>query len=958
MASTIVARLPFSCVDSPLLNFHKSGLAMRLLHLNNHGELCWAKQFYENEPAYAILSHTWEADSVEVNFKDLMEGTSKSKPGYRKIQFCAAQAARDGLKYFWVDTCCIDRSNSTELTEAINFMFRWYRTAAQCYVYLSDISTHGNGKDHIDAQLRKSLWFTRTWTAQDLIAPPVVKFFSQEGELLGDKKLFEQQLHEITGIAIKALQGSPLSQFSVAERMSWAEKRMCKREEDRAYSLLGIFGVTMPLIYGEGRENAIRRLREAIGNKRRFEKLVNNQPAYIKYQKGLLGPSQISTPSVKRFKRRPHISAPDSGYAQPAEELSTNGSLYSHPLAVSEFRILILESGLIGSTIVGHICEVSLLDPPEYYALSYVWGQEPAIHPAVINDKTHLIRPNLYHALQRIRPPMGQLNIWVDSICINQLDDSERNAQVRQMATIYSKARSVFVWLGEEDSSSKVGLKFADQVVLTDLMWTKLWWEQYGLIALAQILDRPWFRRGWVLQEAAFSATSIIYCGDHQINMCHFSMALSMVRVGLSTTPFALSHTASMFSTAILTNYHESPAVRLLDTIKGSFTKSADGKILNRRMSLETVVDLSKFSETSDPRDTVYALLNLANDITTSSQPNQSDAIVPDYGKSVLDVFMDFVLHCCSRSRSLDVICRPWAPTSSSIADPRSKNNPFGNYIQELPSWIASRDNLPFGDPSRRLNYRLHGKPLVGGSLKRIYNAHYGSGPQVSVRRNKDGACNGSLDVMGLVLGEIAQRSTRLANAILTKECLQLLGTIAFKPHLTLMSLSDTIWRTVCADRDGKGEPAPRAYRLAMLNLLQISSEIPETGDSTNLLDHISSIDIEELLDTDIPLYAREFLVVVRDVIWNRRTFRSKTNNPTSSPLVGLIPQNAKVGDQICILYGCSVPVVLRRRLGSNKEVYWQLIGDAYVHGIMDGEAIRDTLPETLISTQTVFEIR
>ncbi|PQE24952.1 hypothetical protein CJF32_00007294 [Rutstroemia sp. NJR-2017a WRK4] len=922
---------------------------MRLLHLNNHGELSWAKQFYETEPAYAILSHAWEADSEEVSFKDLMEGTSKSKPGYRKIQFCASQVARDGLKYFWVDTCCIDRSNSTELTEAINFMFRWYRTAAQCYVYLSDVSTYGNGKDHVDAQLRKSRWFTRTWSAQDLIAPKVVKFFSQEGELLGDKKSLERQLHEITGIPIEALQGAPLSQFTTAERMSWVGKWMSRREEDGAYSLIGIFDVSMPIIYGEGRKNAFRRLQGAIQHGERFDKRVNDQQAGIKHIR-----------LVPEASHKPYISAPDFGLARPAEELSTKELSYSRPLTISEFRIFILEPGFIGSPIIGHIQEFNLIDAPAYYALSYVWGQEPAIHPVVINDKTQLIQPNLYHALQRIRLPIGQLYIWVDSICINQLDDSERNAQVRQMATIYSKASSVFIWLGEEDSSSKAGLEFAFQISTTNLIWTVSLWKEYGFIALAQILNRPWFRRGWVLQEAAFSATSTIYCGDRQIYMDHFDMAVDMIRARLSTTQLALGNPASMFSTrrAILTNYHESPAVRLLDTIKSSFMKSVDGQIILRRMSLETVVDLSKYSETSDPRDTIYALLNLANDITTSSGPDQSDAIIPDYGKSVLDVFVDFVWHCCSRSGSLDVICRPWAPTLSSIADSRVKNNRTGNYIQELPSWIASRDKLSFGDPSRRLNYRLHGKPLVGGSLKRIYNAHYRSIPQVSVRRNDDGTCNGSLKVRGFVLGEVAQRSTRLANAILTKECLQLLGTIVFKPHVTRMSLPDTIWRTVCADRDGKGEPAPRSYHLALLNLLQINSEIPEAGDSINLLDHISSIDIEEVLDTDIPLYVREFLVVVRDVIWNRRTFRSTTNNSKSSPLVGLIPQNAKVGDRICILYGCSVPVVLRRHLGFNQEVYWQLIGDAYVHGVMDGEAIRDASPETLKSMETVFEIR
>jgi hypothetical protein len=142
-------------------------------------------------------------------------------------------------------------------------MFRWYRNAAKCYVYLTDISTN----DHIDlclqpweAALRKSRWFTRGWTLQELIAPPSVEFFCSNGRRLGDKKSLEQQLHEITGIAVPALQGDALSEFDVNERMSWARDRETKHPEDRVYSLLGIFSIHMPLIYGEGMFNALSRL--------------------------------------------------------------------------------------------------------------------------------------------------------------------------------------------------------------------------------------------------------------------------------------------------------------------------------------------------------------------------------------------------------------------------------------------------------------------------------------------------------------------------------------------------------------------------------------------------------------------------------------------------------------------------------------------------------------------------
>ena len=242
---------------------------MRLLQLKTNGEFSLTKDLINNIPPYAILSHTWGNDDEEVTFKDLAESSRNTKAGYRKIQFCAEQAARDGLQYFWVDTCCIDKSNNTELSEAINSMFRWYCNAAKCYVYLSDVSTDDHNRNNLSFRLwetafRKSRWFTRGWTLQELIAPPSVEFFSLEGKLLGDKKSLERQVHEVTGLAIGALQGNTLFEFSVAERMSWAEKRETKREEDMAYSLLGIFDVHMPLIYGEGMKNAFRRLREEI----------------------------------------------------------------------------------------------------------------------------------------------------------------------------------------------------------------------------------------------------------------------------------------------------------------------------------------------------------------------------------------------------------------------------------------------------------------------------------------------------------------------------------------------------------------------------------------------------------------------------------------------------------------------------------------------------------------------
>jgi hypothetical protein len=245
---------------------------MRLLQQNETGEFGFTKDLVGDDqiPPYAILSHTWGSDTSEITFEDLTNGTSKHKAGYGKIRFCGEQAGRDGIQYFWIDTCCINRANHTELSQAVNSMFRWYRNAARCYVYLSDVSSPPfDTSDDVHPRLweqdfRKSKWFTRGWTLQELLAPRSVEFFSREGQRLGDKRSLSQQIHEITGIAHSALQGAQLSQFSVDERLSWIARRQTKLEEDKAYSLLGIFDISMSLIYGEGREKAFKRLRKKI----------------------------------------------------------------------------------------------------------------------------------------------------------------------------------------------------------------------------------------------------------------------------------------------------------------------------------------------------------------------------------------------------------------------------------------------------------------------------------------------------------------------------------------------------------------------------------------------------------------------------------------------------------------------------------------------------------------------
>ncbi|KAK5709347.1 hypothetical protein LTR17_019860 [Elasticomyces elasticus] len=240
---------------------------MRLLKCAEDGTISLTTHFDTDRlPAYAILSHTWGADEDEASFEDVVNDEwSKRLLGAKKIQFCAEQAKSDGLEYFWVDTCCINKASSSELQEAINSMFDWYRKARVCYVYLTDVLACDKRDEEypiarVMADFRRSRWFTRGWTLQELLAPYRVEFYSIEWTKLGTKQELRQHIVDVAALPPPVLNGLPLNQFSVRDRLVWGASRCTKRSEDAAYSMFGIFGVSMPLLYGEGKTRAFRRL--------------------------------------------------------------------------------------------------------------------------------------------------------------------------------------------------------------------------------------------------------------------------------------------------------------------------------------------------------------------------------------------------------------------------------------------------------------------------------------------------------------------------------------------------------------------------------------------------------------------------------------------------------------------------------------------------------------------------
>ncbi|KAL5614562.1 hypothetical protein BROUX41_004665 [Berkeleyomyces rouxiae] len=223
---------------------------MRLLNTLTHR---LSEFSHGNIPEYAILSHVREPD--DPSLQDLVSGTASTYRGYRKISGSCRQAQEDGYEWIWIDSVCIDQTSPSDISEFINSCYCWYQDATVCYVYLGDVPRFYFG----DSQ-----WFERGWTLSELIAPRDVEFYAADWTEIGTKSSLETELCHITGIRAEVLRGTAaLATCSVAERLSWAARRYTSRPEDEAYCLIGLFGINMTIMYGEGRK-AWTRLQELI----------------------------------------------------------------------------------------------------------------------------------------------------------------------------------------------------------------------------------------------------------------------------------------------------------------------------------------------------------------------------------------------------------------------------------------------------------------------------------------------------------------------------------------------------------------------------------------------------------------------------------------------------------------------------------------------------------------------
>ena len=453
---------------------------------------------------------------------------------------------------------------------------------------------------------------------------------------------------------------------------------------------------------------------------------------------------------------------------------------YQHePLSLNpeddQIRLLILRPGEIEDIIRCRflVLRLSDLKAKPYEALSYYWGTELADHGIEIENRKRRdtaassqkfpIRPNLRKALTHLRDKKREIVLWVDALCINQEDEKEKTMQVQKMARIYSKAHRVLIWLGPSASTLESSIKkceeavdFIDEILSLASFDAKVKDEESTSKwdALVELMRCDWFSRRWVVQELALARDATLHYNGKVINWKDFADAVAIFATRFDSIKQLFLHSREFdHNVEHLGDLHALGAAQLIDVTANHFRRSSEAPDdLERLSSLEALVSrLLKF-EASDPRDTVYALLSIykekhsleGSSSQTSSSLLVSDStypqnkLVPDYEKHIVQVFRDFTEYCVSTSRSIDIICRHWAPsgwnrtaTFKELRIKKKKKEKKQNINPKIPSWIPLLTNSPFGAPRHDQHSRVNGDSLVGYPDRKCYNASGGMEPEV-----------------------------------------------------------------------------------------------------------------------------------------------------------------------------------------------------------------------------------
>jgi hypothetical protein len=668
-------------------------------------------------------------------------------------------------------------------------------------------------------------------------------------------------------------------------------------------------------------------------------------------------------------------------------------------LADDQLRLLLLQPGKPEDGIVCFMIVESLRKArKKYQALSYHWGSASPdnatnqidIYPRpksvsdVVGVKTrtdvkHLwIHDNLFSALRHLRLEDEPTLIWVDAICMNQTEsedgEEEVKQQVRRMGDIYNSAYSVCVWLGAGSPQTDRAMKFIEDMVILDKFDNMVQSQDYkeDWLALMELMKWQWFSRRWVVQEIALSRRASVHCGTKTVDWNDFSDAVTLFVMSVEQIKRLFNYPDS------LPDVEGLGAVVLVDSVRHLARKSSDGDIQEYLVGLESLVSSLLSFDASKPHDVIYSLMAIARDTPqkfVSGRPASAESrkkdhrpfdMDIDYKRDSVQICVDFTEKCIQTSRSLDIICRHWAPNIKTT---------------KLPSWISSIGRSAFGTPEQAVTgARRNGDSFVGApsrDSRKNYNACRGSMVQPEfVKIWKDGDGNHLLKTKGFALATIEKCSDSIAGK-LTRDWIRKGGW--HQQAQTENIIPDMLWRTLVADRGPDGGNPPGWYRRACLQCLTTSGITDVNG---HMSVDVAPLNVKERKPhSDVML---RFLRRVKNVVWNRKLFVAcswcqtcekkghdslscdqettngangqssgstdhiTSNNTTNSvpsgqdgtatvigeSMFGLAPSEAQENDLICLLVGCTVPVVLRP-----DGKYYEVIGEAFVYSKMDGEA-------------------
>ncbi|PMD40370.1 hypothetical protein L207DRAFT_565845 [Hyaloscypha variabilis F] len=578
----------------------------------------------------------------------------------------------------------------------------------------------------------------------------------------------------------------------------------------------------------------------------------------------------------------------------------------------------------------------------EYVALSYAWeGQKPTEtihirHPEGLLSL--LVTYNLKMALLALRHTREDRIFWADAICMDQDDNVEKSQQLPLMSRIYSEAKHVCVWLGDQDTHTMAAFALMGKIRHSTC-------EEW--VAFNDLMKRPWFKRRWVVQEIVLAGRAELWCGSACIEWMHFAQAVAFfeamrerVKTKFRRDELYDNH-PDMFG-----EVRESSASRLVKVTADIVSRRDDGRVVQKVESLESLISTLTPFETGERKDIIYAILSLAKDVRAiaadavlkstlemsdlpeelNSRPDSEkvlralnqimrnmkvDRFPVNYDKSFSEVCDDLYKFTTLHSKSLDLICRPWCPR-----EPNDK----------LPSWVR-----PFKDNAFKLDkeghtVRVNADTLVSLPGRSPYQASGKLQGKWSFER--DGGVMGPqiLSVEGFKLDIVSKVEDVARGGTLPETWLPYKtpepsesGTTSWQEPEK--SVSEQFWRTMVAGKGLNGHNPSLSYSL-------VCQELFDSEDAINL-------EKQRNLTTNAVLI--EFIDRVLSVIWGRTLTRTTKHNR-----LALLPKAAESGDVICILYGCSVPVVLRKTTDrtTEGEIIWELIGECYMNEMMAGEAL------------------